>query len=65
MIGDRIKYERRKAGMTQGELAEKVGISRGAINKIENNRTKAIKYKTAREIADALGISADFLFCLE
>ena len=65
MIGDRIKYERRKMGLTQGELAEKVGISRCAINKIENNKTKEIKYSTAHGIADALGIPADFLFCLE
>jgi SOS-response transcriptional repressor LexA len=37
-LGDRIKIARKKAGLTQGELAKKVGITYPTLNKYEKNR---------------------------
>lgn len=39
-IGDILIQARKKKGMTQGELAERIGSSRQAISKWENNETK-------------------------
>jgi len=36
MIGDLLKTERKKAGLSQKALGEKAGISYVAINRIEN-----------------------------
>ena len=39
ILGDRVKKERIRLGMTQEELAKKAGYSsRTSINKIENGR---------------------------
>ena len=56
MIGEIIMRERRKMHLTQRELAEKVGVSRCTINKIENNNISEMKAKTAIKISDALNI---------
>lgn len=56
MIGEIIMRERRKMHLTQRELAEKVGVSRCTINKIENNNISEIKAKTAVKISDVLNI---------
>lgn len=56
MIGEIIMRERRKMHLTQRELAEKVGVSRCTINKIENNNISEMKAKTAIKISDVLNI---------
>lgn len=56
MIGEIIMRERRKMHLTQRELAEKVGVSRCTINKIENNNISEMKAKTAVKISDVLNI---------
>lgn len=38
--GDRIKTLRKKLGISQVELAQKVGVTQHAISAIENNQTK-------------------------
>jgi len=46
-----IKVERAKHNMTQGELAEKVGVSRQTINAIESNKyvpSAVLAFKIAR-----------------
>ncbi len=62
MIGDKIKRERRRLGMTQRELAEKACISRVSLSKIENNKTFDIKLTTANRLAEALMVPTDILF---
>lgn len=62
MIGNRIKEAREAANMTQTELAEKVGISRVSLSRIETGETPNTSVYTAIRIADALGVSMDFLF---
>jgi transcriptional regulator with XRE-family HTH domain len=38
-IGDRIRYARKQAGLTQFDLAEKCGITRAAVSQWEVNET--------------------------
>lgn len=40
LIGNRIKEERRKKGMTQEELAERLDVSIGYISQVERGITK-------------------------
>ena len=37
-IADKIKYRRKKLGLTQSELAEKIGISEKHLSKIETGK---------------------------
>ncbi len=59
-LGDRIKIRRNELGLSQSELADKVGISYAQIGRYE---TKDVQppAKTLTTIADVLGVSPDFL----
>lgn len=55
-----ILRRRYRAGLTQAELAELVGISDGQVSKIENGKSGAAP-GTLRKLAEALGCTvADF-----
>lgn len=54
--GDNIKKTREKAGLTQQQLADKLGITQSAIAKFENDKTN-IKPVTLKKIANALNVS--------
>ena len=47
--------------MTQGALANKAGISRQVISYLENNKTRTIASNHLARLADALGVTADYL----
>jgi transcriptional regulator with XRE-family HTH domain len=55
----RIKEVLKEKGMTQQELADKLGISRQALGKQINGK---LLVETAQRIADALGVSITELF---
>jgi len=59
MIGDNIKKLRLEAGLSQDELALKIGISQPSLNKIEKNETK--NPRKLSEIANILNVSAEWL----
>lgn len=59
-IGENIRLNRDKSGMTQDELAEKVGISRNYISDLENDRYIP-SVKTLTKIARVLNMNLDFL----
>jgi len=59
-LGDRIKRKRKELGMSQTELANKVGISYAQIGRYETKDTQP-PTKTLTTIADVLGVSPDFL----
>lgn len=60
-IGQRIKEMREKIGMTQDELAHKLGYNhRSAINKIESNG-EAMRPEKIERIAQALGCDPAYL----
>jgi putative transcriptional regulator len=51
----------RRAGMTQQELATRLGVPKQQINKYVNNRQQ-MSYKTAREIAYIINCSMEDLY---
>ena len=54
--GERIRQARKSAGMTQAELAHKLGISAAGIAQWENDLRNP-KIETLRKLADALGVT--------
>ena len=63
-LANRLKDRRTELGLTQAELAERVGVTRKTVNTVENNvftpsATLAIK------LARALGVTVEQLFWIE
>jgi predicted DNA-binding mobile mystery protein A len=56
-IGLHIRYIRDALGMSQRQLAKRLGITQQGINKIENN-TGAMTIKTLNKVAQALNLHA-------
>ena len=60
MIGNKIKEKRKNLGLTQSELAEKVGLSRNYISELENNRYVP-SVRTLTRLARVLKMNLNFL----
>ncbi|WP_020677334.1 helix-turn-helix domain-containing protein [Geopsychrobacter electrodiphilus] len=60
MIGTRMRAKRLEMKLSQKALAEIIGISPPAINRLEKN-IKAPSVDTLTKLAKALGVSTDFL----
>ena len=58
----RIKELREERGMTQQELAEKSGVSRTIVSKMENDEEPQTYTKTLLRLADALNVTVNDLF---
>jgi putative transcriptional regulator len=63
-LSNKIKERRAELGLTQAELADRVGVTRKTVNTVENSvftpsATLAIK------LAEALGLSVEQLFWIE
>ena len=58
-MGYRIKQVRESKGMSQTELAEKSGITRTTIWKLETDDKAVTTTDTLAKIAQALGVSGD------
>ena len=56
-VGSCVLAMRRKAGLTQEDLASKSGLSRGQIANLETDRTD-LSIKALMRVAEALGVSA-------
>lgn len=63
--GDRIKEARLKAGMTQKELAAKIGVKFAAISKYETGRVKNLKRDDIDRLARALNVKPSWLMCMD
>ena len=61
-MGYKIKEVREARKMTQEELAEKSGVSRGTISALENGSVRTTTTKTLFKLAKALGTSVDQIF---
>lgn len=60
-IGEKIKKIRKESGITQKQLAQKLGVSQAAIVQFESEKSNP-KIDTLKKIADALNVSVmDFL----
>lgn len=63
--GERIKEARKMRGMTQTELAEKIGMKFSAIHKYENGLVVNLKRETIAALANALEVSPAWLMCMD
>jgi transcriptional regulator with XRE-family HTH domain len=60
-LGNAIRDLRQRHGLTIAEVADRAGISRGMLSKIENAQT-ATSLDTLHRLAQALGVSLSTLF---
>lgn len=59
-LSKRLKEERKKAGLTQEEVADYLGITRPAYTQYETDKTQP-SLETAGKLADLYKISVDYL----
>lgn len=60
-FGERLRKARLSAGLSARGLDKKAGITRGHTSLIEAGVRPNVELKTARALADALGVSLDWL----
>ena len=60
-IGERIKYLRQLADMSQDELGKRVGVQRAAINKYEKGSVTNIPIATIEKIAKVFDVSPTYI----
>lgn len=63
-VGSRIKVLREERNMTQGDLAELVGVHQSKISHCETG-ARGISLEFASKIASALGVKVDALLSAE
>lgn len=63
-VGERIKEARKKAGMTQADLAKKLNISYVNISQLEKNQRNPT-LETLQRIAAALNMDPYSLYCFD
>ena len=56
-----LKKLRHQAGLTQGELAERIGKSQGYIGDLERGDRRGLTVTTLERLADVLGCTTDEL----
>lgn len=64
-MGYKIRELREAKRMTQEELADKSGVSRGTISALENGSMRNTTSKTLLKLAQALGTSVEHIFFTE
>ena len=62
-FGDRIRTERERQGLSQGELARKAGLSRTTVNRAERG-VVGLNVINVHRIAEALGLTVADLFAV-
>lgn len=60
-VGTLIKQARMEKGLTQEELADKVGVQKSAVAKWENGRVSEIKRTNLKKISEVLGLNPNRL----
>lgn len=55
-IGDRLRMLRRERGITQDELAERSGVSKDLVSKLEQNRRQSARITTLARLANGLDV---------
>ncbi|GAB4015014.1 hypothetical protein GCM10028808_39170 [Spirosoma migulaei] len=59
-VGQRIREARKAKGLTQKELADKIGLSVGTVNQYEVGKQN-LTIETIQKVADTLGVSFDII----
>ena len=57
-LASRIRDLRKNAGLTQEQLAQKIGVKKQNISRYESGRVEP-NIRTAKKLADALGVSLE------
>lgn len=60
-IGRRIKKSREKAGLTQEELGNALGLNKSTIQRYESDKVARIKLPVLKAIAIELGVNPEYL----
>ncbi len=55
-LGDNLRRIRTEKGITQGDIAKSLGVSRGFVSNVENGKTNPT-LSTIAKIASAIGVS--------
>ena len=63
-LANRLKEERARVGLTQGELAERCGVTRKTVNTVENGEFTPSAL-LALKMAAALNVAVEELFWIE
>lgn len=61
MVAIRVKKERLARGLSQNALAKQAGISTAVLFMLEEGRSQAPRLTTITGLAEALGVSIDWL----
>jgi len=59
-IGNNLKRIRTEKGITQGDIAKSLGVSRGFVSNLENGKTNPT-LATITKLATAIGVTTDQL----
>ena len=60
-MGQRITALRKLEGISQQELADRAGLTRQHIGRIEKAELVSVAYVTIQQIAEALGMTVDII----
>jgi transcriptional regulator with XRE-family HTH domain len=60
-LGDKVRVKREESHLTQAELAKRAGLTQATISRIERKEVKQLKSDAIRKLAQALGVTTDFL----
>ena len=60
-LGEKVRNERNRLGLSQDELAEKIGVTRRVISSYENDSSRPRGTERYNKLADALGVNINYL----
>ena len=60
-LGYKVKDLREKKGMNQQQVADTSGITQATISRIESGEIKQLKSEKLKGLAEALGVTVDYL----
>lgn len=63
--GARIRQARKAAGLTQTQLADRIGVKYSAIHKYETGLIVNLKRETIAALAEALDVKPSWLMCMD
>lgn len=62
LLGENIKKERLKAGLSMEKLSKAAGVGISTISEIENGKRQSLRSETIEKIANSLNVQVNTLF---